>query len=304
MAFYGAKDFQSSFAERLGLLRCVRRGRYDLLIYLAPRMRGRSDVRRDLLFFRFAGISKVIGAAAWQSLSTRKGGSLPVVEHETDHLLQRLSREGIAVPASGAATFELDLTGTEEQMATDWLQENLSVEERDRIVGFGPGSKWPSKVWPEGRFAQLGARLIESTNIFPIVFGGPEDHALGERLIKSWGRGANAAGALNVRSAAAALARCEAYVGNDTGTMHLAAAVGTRCVAIMAAIDSPGRWNPYGQGHVVLRRTIPCEGCLLRICEHEGMRCLQEISVDEVFDACARVVGNTSTPRQQAVGMY
>ena len=63
--------------------------------------------------------------------------------------------------------------------------------------------------------------------------------------------------------------------------MHLAAAVGTPCVAIMSALDWPGRWVPYGQGHIVLRRSVPCEGCLLKVCDKEGMRCLKEIEIDE-----------------------
>jgi ADP-heptose:LPS heptosyltransferase len=272
----------------------LRRGQFDLLVYLAPRIRSRADVRRDLLFFRLAAISKVIGADAWHPLPSRNGGSLPAVEHEADHLLRRLSRDGIEVPEIGTAKFELNLTTAEEQSARVWLKENLRAEGVNRVIGFGPGSKWPSKVWPEERFAELGFRLIKFANAFPIVFGGPEDRALGERLIQTWGRGANAAGALSVRAAAAALKDCDAYIGNDTGTMHLAAAVGTPCVAIMAAIDWPGHWSPYGQGHLVLRRTVPCEGCLLRVCEREGMKCLKEISVEDVFTACCRVLERQS----------
>jgi heptosyltransferase III len=292
---YRSRDFHSTFSDRLKLLRRLRRGQFALLVYLAPRIRSRADVRRDLLFFRLAGISKVIGAGAWQLLPSRNGGSLPVVEHETDHLLQRLSRDGIRVPEVGTARFDLDLSAAEEQLAGLWLKENLPAERINGVIGFGAGSKWPSKVWPEERFAELGSRLIKSRNVFPIVFGGPEDRALGERLIKTWGCGANAAGALSVREAAAALKNCDAYVGNDTGTMHLAASVGTRCVAIMAAVDWPSRWNPYGQGHLVLRRDVPCEGCLLRVCEREGMKCLKEISVDDVFAACCQLLEGSSS---------
>lgn len=287
---YRSRDFHSKVSDRLKLLGRLRRGQFDLLAYLAPRLRRRADVRRDLFFFRLAGVSRVIGASAWQPLPSREGEPLPVVQHETDHLLQRLSRDGIEVPEIGSARFDLDLTTAEEQLAGLWLKENLPADGVHRVIGFGPGSKWPSKVWPEERFSELGSRLMKFADVFPIVFGGSEDRALGDRLIRTWGRGANAAGALSVRVAAAALKDCDAYVGNDTGTMHLAAAVGTRCVAIMAAIDWPGHWNPYGLGHLVLRRTVPCEGCLLRVCEREGMKCLKEISVEDVLNACCRVL--------------
>jgi heptosyltransferase III len=287
---YRSRDARSSFTEKISLLRELRERRFDLLVYLAPRLRGERSVRRDLRFFRLAGISEVIGAESWQPLPSRNGGPLTVVEHEADYLMQKLSRGGIAVPKMGAATFDLGLTSDERQSADCWLKNSLPAESVNRLVGFGPGSKWPSKIWPEERFAELGSRLTRVANTFPIVFGGPEDRALGDRLIRTWGRGANAAGALSVRQAGAALKHCRAYVGNDTGTMHLAAAVGVRCVAIMAAVDWPGHWNPYGQRHRVLRRTVPCEGCLLKVCEHEGMKCLREISVGDVFKACCSVL--------------
>jgi heptosyltransferase III len=288
---YPAADMKTSPLSLVSLLIKLRRLSFDTLAYLAPRMRSSEAVRRDLAFFRLAGIKTVIGHLGLEKLPERNGsGQLTEVEHEADHLLQRLSRDGLEVPEIGTARFELDLTSAEERSAGLWLKENLPAEKVNRVIGFGVGSKWPSKIWPEERFAELGSRLIKFADVFPIVFGGSEDRALGDRLIQAWSRGANAAGALSVRAAAAALKNCDAYVGNDTGTMHLAAAIGTRCVAIMAAIDWPGHWNPYGPGHLVLRRTVPCEGCLLRVCEREGMKCLKEISVDDVFTACCRVL--------------
>jgi len=288
---YRSRDFRSTLADRLSLLKRLRRERYDLLIYLAPHIRAKRDVRRDLFFFRRAGISKVIGTKGFQALPPRANGRLPAVAHETDLLLHRLSLDGIESPPMGKAKFELDLTTEEEETTNLWLEKEFANVQVNYIIGFGPGSKWPSKIWPEDRFLDLGRQLVQHLNIFPIVFGGLDDQALGDRLISAWGQGANAAGALSVRQAAIALRECDAYVGNDTGTMHLAAAVGTRCVAIMAAIDWPGHWSPYGQGHLVLRRTVPCEGCLLRVCEREGMKCLKEIGVDDVFHACCQVLG-------------
>lgn len=276
-------------ADLLSLLIRLRRLRFDTLIYLAPRIRKPQDVRRDLLFFRLAGIRDVMGDRGFEPLPPGPdGGPLPVVEHEADHLLRRLSLSGISVPPPGSVRIDLALTGEEQNAAELWLHEHVPA--KDNLVGFGPGSKWPSKIWPEERFAELGRRLIAQCGIYPIVFGGANDREVAERLIGSWGRGANAAGTLPVRPAATALARCRLYVGNDTGTMHLAAAVGTPCVVTMSALDWPGHWNPYGWGHTVLRRSVPCEGCLLKVCEREAMRCLKEISVDEVLSACTKTL--------------
>jgi ADP-heptose:LPS heptosyltransferase len=247
-------------------------------------------VRRDLLFFKLAGIKRVIGVRGIEPLPAKNEASLPHVIHELDHLLDRLAQDGINVPARGTASIDLGLSDAEHRRAQSWLESNADAIHERTLVGFGPGSKWPSKIWPEERYLETGARLIERHDICPIVFGGADDRAAGERLISGWRRGVNAAGKLPVREAASVLKSCQLYVGNDTGTMHLAAAMGTPCVVVMAALDWPGHWNPYGRGHVVLRRVVPCEGCLLQVCQHQAMRCLTEISVDDVFNASQKIL--------------
>jgi len=274
--------------QSLALLNRLSKAHFDTLVYLAPRLRSPKDVRRDLLFFRLAGIKEVIGSQGINMPAKVNGKPLPEAEHELDHLLHRLKLSGVNVPKH--PRIDLELTVQEKDAANSWLGVEVENLERRVLVGFGPGSKWPSKIWPEERFREVGLRLIRDCGVYPIVFGGPEDRVLAGRLINYWNNGSTAAGALTPREAAAALARCALYVGNDTGTMHLAAAVGTPCVAIMSALDWPGRWVPYGQGHIVLRRSVPCEGCLLKVCDKEGMRCLKEIEIDAVIGACSQLL--------------
>jgi len=158
------------------------------------------------------------------------------------------------------------------------------------LVGFGPGSKMQAKKWPKERFAEVGESLIKSHDIWPIVFGGPEDKTIGDELVSAWGRGYNAAGVLGLREAAEGLSRCALYIGNDTGTMHLAAAVSTPCVTVFSARDLRGKWDPYGKDHIVLRRDIDCAGCKLESCEHKS--CLMQIEVDEVIQPARSGLGN------------
>jgi ADP-heptose:LPS heptosyltransferase len=122
--------------------------------------------------------------------------------------------------------------------------------------------------------------------VWPLVFGGREDTELAARLTARWGCGAVAAGHLTVREAAAVLEHCALYLGNDTGTMHLAAAMKVTCVAIFSARDYRGLWEPYGQGHVVLRRKVPCSLCHSTICPVPGHPCLSGIGSDEVLRKC------------------
>jgi ADP-heptose:LPS heptosyltransferase len=285
-------DGPGGVSRMLRLWKSLRARKFDLLAYLVPRMRPRTAVWRDLVFFRSAGILHVIGQKGIGSLPPRLPGQpLPMTEHEADHLLQRLALSQIPIPFQNHGDMDLALTAREEQAAEKWLRDHVpGYPSAVSLVGIAPGGKAPAKIWPAERFAELGTRLISEQSLFPIVFGGPAEVPLAKGLIQEWGRGACAAGALDVRQTAAALAHCRLFVGNDTGAMHLAAAVRTPCVVLFAAQDWPGRWYPYGSGHIVLRRPVSCEGCRLRECTKEGMRCLKEITVEMAWEACRLLV--------------
>ena len=121
--------------------------------------------------------------------------------------------------------------------------------------------------------------------LFLFFFGGNDEVEVGDRLIKLLGKGANAAGQLNIRNAAAALERCRVFLGNDTGTTHLAASVKTPCVAIFAAIDWAGRWYPFGELNTVFREIVECEACHSPICFNDN-KCLKLIEPEKVVQAC------------------
>ena len=85
---------------------------------------------------------------------------------------------------------------------------------------------------------------------------------------------------------AALIERCQLLVTNDTGTMHVATAVGTPVVALFGSTD-PSTTGPWGDGHVVIRKDVPCSPCLKRICPTDH-RCMELITVDEVEEAVDR----------------
>lgn len=271
------------------LLRCLRRGKFDTLVYLSPNIRTQEQVKRDRRFFSAAGIKQFIAMEGFVKLPRKISGQpLGATLSESDLLLARLAADGIPVPGPGEGCMDLKLGEKEESEVRDWL-DALPGNGGRTWIAFGPGSKMPAKRWPVERFVEIGKALIESHDIWPVVFGGAEDRKIAEHLLGLWMRGYSAAGQLSLRGAAQALKRCAFYIGNDTGTMHLAAAGGIRCVAIFSARHAPGAWNPYGKNHRVFQTRIECEGCLLVECLERKNECLTRIPVAPVLEACKEI---------------
>jgi ADP-heptose:LPS heptosyltransferase len=274
----------------LKLFARIRLKKFDCLFYLMTRNRSDDRIRRDEKFFRAAGIKQIFGTdyLARNNLPLNPPPPVPEVESELEFLLDSLPSGKFRFDLKSKP--ELMLTGKEKSFSLEWLKANcLAALTENRIVAVAPGSKWESKIWAEERYEKVVSELIERHNLFPVIFGGGEDREKGNRLLQRWKTGANAAGELNIRQAAAALEKCRLYLGNDTGTMHLAASVGTPCVAVFAAIDYAGRWHPFGNNNIILREKVECEGCHLEICPVENL-CLSKISVEDVFAACEKIL--------------
>ena len=295
-------NLSGGFRDIVSLVRLalvLRRSRFDAVIYLMTRYRTAKQIERDRVFFRLAGIRKLIGAdfVKKHNLPIVIPRPVPRIEKEGSFLIRLLEQAGIGAPAGNAT--DLALTDEERQTTRDWMRSKGVDHYGGPRIAVAPGSKWDSKIWDERRYAYVVERLIREFDASPIIFGGPEDREKGDRRIANWGRGANAAGELNVRRAAAGLAQCTLYLGNDTGTMHLAAAVGTPCVAIFSAVDWAGRFEPVGDQHILFRRTVECEGCHSPICLTDR-RCLDLIAAEDVYQACTEVL-ERATPVNLAV---
>jgi len=268
------------------LLIQLRALKIDHFFNLAP---DRSERQRtmDVVYFSvLAGARNYHFPPTDRRMSDQAQRSLAWIEPEWRHLLRGV---GADMPQGNA--LRLSIPDSERELA---LQVALAegIDFGLRLLAICPGSKMPAKRWPTARFAELGMRLRED---FPevqlVVLGGKEDIAVGRELCEGWGEKAyTLAGKLSVYGSAAVLERCIAYVGNDTGTMHLAAIAGVPCVAIFSARDYPGKWEPYGNGHIVLRHEVPCAGCMLEVCGQHHNECLRLIGLDEVYGAVQKII--------------
>ena len=232
-----------------------------------PERRGApSDSRGALLTERavFPGVGKIHRAASYVALAT-------------DEIPARPPVPALAVP---------------ERHRQRWRELVGHVD--GPLVGVFPGCNAPSRRWEADRYAEL-VRHLGARGLTCAVFGGAGERALtalvaGERAIDLGGR-------TDLPLLAAGLAECEVLVTNDSGPMHLAAAVGTATVSLQGPAD-PTLTRPLGEGHVMLwGGELPCIPCVRNECPRSGpgyrlptaeRECMRLIEVDAVEAALAR----------------
>jgi len=294
-----AQPIQSYLSAAALIIRLKAR-RFDAVIYLAPSERSVSRVRRDAFFFRISGISHRIGFGEFPPLALHPvdAKGLPAsVPHEAWFRLERLRRDGIDI------SVESDLSKpflSLPQRFIDQTEQWLSVHRASPqlpLVAICPGCKQPANVWPIERFIEVGRRLVQQGDVELVVVGGPAEREMGQRMVEVWGAGLNAAGVFPPLGSAALLAKCAFMVGVDTGTTHLAAAQGVPCVALYGCREEPGRFYPLGDGHIVLRHSVPCAGCrlIMQPCPVNEHPCMTGITVEMVWQAVQAMAHNFGT---------
>jgi ADP-heptose:LPS heptosyltransferase len=286
-----------ALADRVRLIFKLRSYRFHKVFHLEPSYKTPLQLRRDKAFFRLAGVSEQVTTLQYRSPVDSKR-PLAAQEHETDFFIRALSSQGIPIFERSDNPMDLGLGAEETEEVRCWLTSESALSQikyQDgrlplNAIGVGLGSKMQSKRWPLERYRDVLRRLIEDHELVPVFFGGEEDRSIADQMMTDLGCGLNACGRLSLRGAARALEECQLYLGNDTGTMHLAVAAGIPCVAIFSARDYPGKWYPYGEYHRVHRVAVDCEGCMLLECHEQGRKCLMAISPDQVYASCVETL--------------
>jgi len=265
---------------------------FDTLVYLAPSSRTFKQRLRDRLFFRLCGIRHFLGFKGFSENHRPRlpDGTLRPLPKEADALLGRLRFDYLPVPTADQGSLDLRITDSERAKVSQWWERQGQPADSCNWMALCVSGKTAAQLWPLDRYAEVVRLLIDNHGLLPVIIGGKEDRETGEKLLAGWGRGWCAAGELNVRESAALIAGAQFYLGNDTGVMHLAAAVGRPCVGVFSARNWPGIWEPYGSGHKILRFDVPCSGCRLTVCDQE-LQCLRGIDVQRVYAACVALLG-------------
>jgi heptosyltransferase-2 len=170
------------------------------------------------------------------------------------------------------------------------------------LIGLNAGAEYgPAKRWPAYRFIAAAKQLSAQLQCGFVIFGGPADNALAADIAAALAAApavsgqqpavsvTNLAGHTSLRELCAALRACRVVLTNDTGPMHLAAAVGARLVGLFGStsIELTGPGLPGDARHILLHGEAPCAPCFLRECPID-FRCMKSLDVEAVVAAVER----------------
>ncbi|MDI3464462.1 MAG: ADP-heptose--lipooligosaccharide heptosyltransferase II [Nitrospira sp.] len=241
---------------------------------------------RSGILARFSGAPTRIGFANGREGSpwfyTQRVSVLSPDIHAVDRYLSVAVALGASIPGKPRFGFRL----LEKDMATvrDLCRRGGFSMDRP-WVAMNIGARWPTKRWPLESFAAVVDQLYEARLDPVVMIGGSEERVYTNRMRALTDRPfIDLSGAIPLGCLPALLSKATAMITNDSGPMHIAAALGVPVVAMFGP-TSATRTGPYGDGHQVLIGQVPCSPCYSRVCRHDPeLECLHLIKPTQVVD--------------------
>jgi len=282
--------------KSLEIIRKLRTLAFDMVVNLHPATSYMGALRMGLMFLALGSKVRVgqDGRGFGRFLTRKASAETFGKEHMVDTMLR------IALLAGGIADdggMELRWDSAAEE-TLGFLFGRTAAEGREIRIGIHAGGDRPNRRWPAERYAVVADRLAELLASRVFLLGGPGEEKLA-RVVEAnmRGKAVNLAGKLNVNELCYVIGNLDVLITNDSGPMHIAAAVGTPVVALFGPGD-PVMFGPYAPAEkaAVITRNPPCRPCDLDSCN--DLRCLLEIRPEEVVAAATGLLnrGRSSRP--------
>lgn len=265
----------NGFRNLINFVGQLRRERYDLVIDL------QGLLRSSLMAFACRSGARLGFANAREGASLFYTDRVAVPDlsiHAVDRYLLTLKSIGIKNP--GAPGFDIVLEERHHKEAISLLEE-FCIGEGEGFVAIAPSARWLTKRWPAENFVHLANKINNEVGLKTVFIGTKDEEAVLAGHIDKLFLKNLSFGRTSIKGLAALSKRARLLVTNDSGPMHIAAAVGTPAAAIFGPTD-PLRTGPYGRVHRVITAGVECAPCLKRECA--DVKCLAGLSVDAVFD--------------------
>ena len=279
---YGTREVHKGIGGREKLAADLRRRKFDVAVLL------QNAFDAAWLAWR-AGIPQRIGYArdGRSLLLTRKvlvpkAGEIP--SHEQFYYLELLRRAGWIDGLPAESFIRLAVSREAEGRAADILTSG-QARGNVRRIAIGAGASYGSaKCWPPARFAEFVNRFRAAGDVDVVLFGTPAESEVAAAIAAGIsGPSLNLTGKTSMTDLPALLSKCDLFVGNDSGAMHVAAAVGVPVVAIFGPTDPQGT-VPVTPDCTVVQQKPYCSPCFLRRCPTDH-RCMTAVTPAMVENA-------------------
>lgn len=272
---------------KLRLARELRRGGFDLAILL-------QNAIEAAIITRLAGIPlragyNSDGRGLLLTHSVQRTRAIRQV-HQIDYYLEMVKALG-GTPAGRDARLH---PGADDAEIAEKIAGTFGIGAGRPLIGVAPGAAYgPAKKWFPERFAVVVDRLIDEAGGQAILFGSGGDRGSTAEVQRNARHPlVDIAGKTNLQEAIALIARCNLFLSNDSGLMHVAGALGVPTVAIFGSTN-PATTSPVGKRSVVIHRDVPCSPCLKPVCPTD-FRCMELIGVEEVYAAAWKLLKGES----------
>jgi len=276
---------QGGFRALLACFPAVRRARpFDLALNFC-----RNSVALSLL----AGASAAATRVGFANTASARTANRLAQWTEDGHMAECLLRVAHAAGAT-AAPNRYSVHVTEQQMAAAAaLLARAGVDPGSRPIAVAVGASTQVKKWPAERFGVLASELSRTESVPVVAVGGRGDLQLQQTaMARADGRLVPLCGLADVGTTAAILAHCRLLVANDTGPLHMGAAVGTPTLGLFGPTN-PTRTGPYAPGCAAIRHNQACAACATG--KRRGRHtCMQAIDVEEVVSAARELMRGES----------
>ncbi len=152
------------------------------------------------------------------------------------------------------------------------------------FIVVSPAARWETKLWDSKKFARLCDEVMERFSCIAVIVGASSDRINEEIVSLTNNRVVDFTGKTTLKELAYLMSLAQLVITVDSGPMHIAAAAGVPVVALFGP-TAPWRTGPYGEGHTVIRKELPCSPCFSKVCRGNNRVCMNEIEVRDVMGA-------------------
>ena len=210
-------------------------------------------------------------------------------KHELDYNLDVLRAIGIR-PEQRLMYFPVR-KASEEKIAA--LLKKEGVRDSDMLVAIHPAASCPSKRWAPQSFARVADELVRKFGVKIVVVSGADARPFVKDMTSRMRNDViDFSGKTKVGELGSLLKRASLLISNDSGPVHVAAALGVSVIAIFGRKDSglsPTRWKPLGKDDIIFHKNVGCQICLAHNCRNE-FKCLKAVTVEEVLKASRKLL--------------